>query len=99
MEPERDLNADPQRWRGDPPEGETTSGLALASLIFGVLGLTPLLPGVGAVAAILLGRTAKRRIDRSQGRLGGLQLARAGMMLGFAGLVLAFIAFLFWFGR
>ena len=99
MEPERELQSDPERWRGDPPEGNTTSGLALASLICGVLGLTPMLPVVGAIAALLLGKVAKGRIERSEGRLGGLQLARAGMMLGFAGLVLAFIALLFWLGN
>jgi hypothetical protein len=99
VDPEREVRADPERWQGDPPEGDTTSGLALASLICGVLGLTPLLPVVGAVAALVLGKVAKNRIERSEGRLGGLQLARAGMMLGFGGLVLAFIALLFWFGN
>jgi hypothetical protein len=61
-----------------PPSGPVqTSGLAIASLVCGVLGFLclPALAGVG------LGIAALARINKSQGQLGGQGLAIAGICL------------------
>jgi len=53
-----------------------TSGFAIASLIFGIVG--------GPVLAIPFGLVARRRIRRSDGALGGRSLATAGIVLSCA---------------
>jgi hypothetical protein len=67
-----------------------TSGLATASLIFGILGLT-LLPTLGSVAAVVLGYMAKSEINSSAGQLEGNGLAMAGLVLGYIGLGLTLL--------
>ncbi len=67
-----------------------TSGLATASLIFGILGLT-LLPSLGSVVAVVLGYMAKNEINSSAGQLEGSGLATAGLVLGYIGLGLALL--------
>jgi len=67
-----------------------TSGLATASLIFGILGLT-LLPTLGSIVAVILGYMAKSEIDNSAGQLEGSSLATAGLVLGYIGLGLALL--------
>ena len=67
-----------------------TSGLATASLIFGILGLT-LLPTLGSIVAVILGHMAKSEIDSSAGQLEGSSLAAAGLVLGYIGLGLALL--------
>ena len=50
---------------------------------------------LGAPAALIMGRISMKRIDRSEGRLGGRGMAQAGFILGIIGtifLVLAIIA-------
>lgn len=64
-----------------------SSGKAVAALILGILGLASFwLYGVGGLAcgipAIVLARTAKRDITRSQGRIGGDGMATAGLVTG-----------------
>jgi hypothetical protein len=67
-----------------------TSGLAIASLIFGILGLT-LLPTLGSVVAVILGYMAKSEINSSTGQLEGSGLATAGLVLGYIGLGLTLL--------
>ena len=67
-----------------------TSGLATASLIFGILGLT-LLPTLGSVVAVILGHMAKSEINSSAGQLEGSGLATAGLVLGYIGLGLTLL--------
>jgi len=67
-----------------------TSGLAIASLIFGILGLT-LLPTLGSIVALILGYMAKNEINSSAGRLEGSGLAIAGLVLGYIGLGLTLL--------
>lgn len=67
-----------------------TSGLATASLIFGILGLT-LLPTLGSIVAVILGYMAKSEINSSAGKLEGSSLATAGLVLGYIGLGLALL--------
>jgi len=52
---------------------------AVASLVFGILGL--LIPILG-VAALGLGYTSRKSINSSQGLLVGAGMAKAGMILG-----------------
>ena len=67
-----------------------TSGLATASLIFGILGLT-LLPTLGSIVAVILGYMAKSEINSSAGQLEGSGLATAGLVLGYIGLGLTLL--------
>lgn len=76
------------------PPGKT-SGLAISSLVLGVLGCF----GITALVGLVLGIVALAKINRSQGRLGGKGLAIAGIcvsgaMLFFsmAGLILPAVA-------
>jgi hypothetical protein len=60
-------------YGGKPPGG--TSGMAIASFICGLLGVS--------VVAIVLGFVARSQIRQSNGREGGAGLALAGIILGF----------------
>ena len=67
-------------------EVNRTEGLAIASLVCGIVGLiaVPLLP---SIIAIVLGRQARTRIEESRGELEGAGLAKAGFILGIVGVV------------
>jgi type IV pilus assembly protein PilA len=61
---------------------EKTSGLAIASLVFGMLFLFfPL-----SIVAVVLGHVSLSQIKKSAGRLGGRGLAIAGLILGYLGI-------------
>lgn len=68
-----------------------TSSMAVVSLIFGILAYT-LLPGIGALVAVICGHSARAEIRRAPaGSIEGDGLALAGLVLGWiqlAGLVL-----------
>jgi hypothetical protein len=70
---------------------EETSGLAIASVVLGIVWLF----GLGSIAAIGLGWRALRDIDASDG-LGGRGIAIAGIAIGLFGLASAglLVAFL-----
>ena len=67
-----------------------TSGMAIASLVLGLLGLFSL--GLTALVGLILGIVGLRQVGRSQGQLQGQGLAVAGIVV--SGLVLA-VMFLF----
>ena len=76
-----------------------TSGMAIASLVMGIVGWT-LLPLVGSILAIVFGYAARRDIRRRPDELTGEGMAVAGLVLGWimvglsvVGLVLGAIAF------
>jgi hypothetical protein len=73
-----------------PPE--QTDGLALAAMIVGIASLVLVCAyGVGllgAPIALVMGRVAMKRIDRSGGRLAGRGMAQTGFILGIIGTVL-----------
>ena len=69
-------------WQPAPP----TPGVATASLLVGITAVI-LLPLVGPVA-VWLGSRAKRRIDASQGALGGRAVASWGVVMGWIGLAI-----------
>jgi hypothetical protein len=59
----------------------STNGLAIASLVLGLVGWMAC--GIGSVVAVVLGFVARSQIRASQGRQGGDGLALAGIILGF----------------
>lgn len=67
-----------------PVAPEKTSGLAIASLIFGTLFLFFPLP----IVAVVLGHVSLSQIKKSAGRLGGRGLAIAGLVLGYLGIAM-----------
>jgi len=74
------------------PNAKPTSGMAIASLVCGILGITSctFVPGVFAV---IFGHLAMRRTDPASGDLGGRGLVVAGLILGYIS-----VAFLVIFG-
>lgn len=78
------------------PAAPKTSGLAVASLIVGIVSLPlslccPPLSIIGALAALVMGLIAASQIGKSGGQLGGKGLAIAGIVLGALGLALGVI--------
>ena len=69
-----------------------TSSLAIVSLVSGI-ACWFVLPLIGAIIAVITGHMAKKEIRESEGRLGGVEMANAGLVLGYVHLALAFIAF------
>jgi hypothetical protein len=67
-----------------------TSGLAIASLVLGVGGLT-VLPLIGSIAAIILGYMARNEIRRRPGEVSGLGMAMAGLIMGWIPVALAVV--------
>ncbi|MDH5834122.1 DUF4190 domain-containing protein [Luteimonas kalidii] len=83
-----------------------TSGLAITSLIAGILGWT-IVPWIGSIVAIVTGHLARGEVRRAPERLEGDGMALAGLILGYSMLVLslvglvvlfAFFGGLFWLG-
>jgi hypothetical protein len=86
------------------PEFEPTNGLALTSLILGILGIALLATTLGllsplavpcSIAACLCGAQARNRINLGEATRGRGQ-ANAGYMLGVAGVVIGIAATVGW---
>src|SRR4051812_26278198 len=60
---------------------QTTNGMAVASLVLGILWMYWL----GSILALVFGYIGKRQIDRSNGQQTGRGLAVAGIVLGWVG--------------
>ncbi|NIA22176.1 MAG: DUF4190 domain-containing protein, partial [Anaerolineaceae bacterium] len=54
-----------------------TSGMAIASLVCGLLGCL----GITAILGVIFGLLGLRQVNRSEGRVGGMGLAIAGLVL------------------
>lgn len=67
---------------GTPPP---TSGLAITSLVLGILGLLTFVP---SIPAVICGHVALGRIKQSSSALGGRSVAMAGLILGYLVVVL-----------
>jgi hypothetical protein len=83
----------PPRPPSDSPRATETNGLAVASLVLGILWLA----GLGSLLAIVFGVKGRSQIDASGGHQGGRGLATAGIALGvtgIGGLALLFILLL-----
>ena len=93
--PEASLSATAGYTAGQPgaggAAGTRTSGLAIASLVLGLLGWT-FLPVLGSLLAVVLGHVAMREIRRSKGAVTGSGMATAGLVIGYFVLILAVLA-------
>lgn len=79
---------------GQPGGGQQTNGLAIASLVTGILGIPLVCCWVGvllSIAAIVTGFLGKKKADESGGRIGGRGMALAGIILGVIGVVLLIV--------
>jgi hypothetical protein len=77
----------PPLWQPYPAVArQGTNGLAIASLVLGIVWLYWL----GSLLAVIFGHTALAQIKRSHGSQGGRGLAIAGVVLGWIGI--AFLA-------
>ena len=65
-----------------PPPSQRC-GLALASLILGILGIGLCLGPLAGIPAVICGHIAQSRISNSGGRLSGTGLATAGLITGY----------------
>jgi len=63
------------------PAAVQTSGMAIASLVMGIVGWT-LLPLLGSILAIVFGYAARNEIRQRPGELSGDGLAVTGLVLG-----------------
>jgi hypothetical protein len=72
-------------YAGYPP-ARATNGLAIASLVLGLVGWLPC--GIGSVLAVVFGFVARDQIRRSQTGQGGSGIALAGIILGFVSIAL-----------
>lgn len=68
--------------RIQPLAAPHTNGLAVASLVLGILWVG----GVGAILAVIFGHVAKRQIAASEGTQSGRGIAIAGLVLGWIGI-------------
>ena len=74
------------RRAGTPaPAPKKTSGLAIASLVLGIVG--PCTVGLGSIIGIILGIVGLVKIGKSAGAKGGQGLAIAGIVVSAAGLL------------
>ena len=85
-------NVAPQGMAAGPP---STSGMAIASLVLGILCLllffTHIFALIIGLLAVIFGHVSRGAINRSRGRLGGGGMALAGLITGYIGMVLAII--------
>src|SRR5438093_213486 len=78
---------------------QRTDGLAIASLIIGIVSILCSIACLGIVlgpTAAIMGFISRQRISTSGGALGGGTLAIVGLVLGIIGFVLGVGAFFFW---
>ena len=79
--------------------GQRTDGLAVASLIIGIVSIVCSVACLGIIlgpTAAIMGFIARQRIATSGGALGGGTLAIVGLILGIVGFVTGVGAFFFW---
>ena len=76
--------------------GQRTDGLAIASLVIGIISIVCSIVCLGIVlgpAAAIMGFISRQRISTSGGALGGGTLALVGLILGIIGFVAGVGAF------
>ena len=82
-------------WQTPPPIYQRTNGMAVASLVLGVLFCFV----VTGILAVIFGNVALNRIDASRGAEKGRGLAIAGIVLGWIGIGLTLaLPALIWLG-
>ena len=80
---------------GRPP----TNGMAVASMVLGILGVVGMIWIVSPILALVFGYIAKGQIDRSGGAQEGRGYAIAGIVLGWVGIVFGILmaVWMWWF--
>jgi Domain of unknown function (DUF4190) len=89
------VDTEPHRPDAAVPPPARTSGLAIASLALGVVGVFAV-PLIASVVAIFLGMKAQEELARDPA-LAGEGLAKAGVILGWVGVALVVAGFLLFF--
>ena len=82
------------------PDEETFQGIkktepmSLLSFIFGILGFAPIpiIGGLGWIAALILSKAGRKKIDKNPEKYKGRGFAVAGQVLGLIGITLALLA-------
>lgn len=77
------------------PATQKTSGLAITSLVLGIISLCCpvfLLP----IAAVICGHVSRGQIKKSQGTIGGSGVALAGLILGYISIALSIVTVIWW---
>ncbi len=72
----------PQGYGYYPPQAQRTNGLAIASMVLGIVWIY----WIGSILALVFGYIAKKQIDESGGTQGGRGMAIAGIVLGWVGI-------------
>jgi hypothetical protein len=75
------------------PAGPQTDSSATAALVIAIVGFF-ICPPVGAIVALVLANSAQKRIEASNGQLGGLEQARAARIIAIIELVLTAVLIL-----
>ena len=78
-----------------PPFVPRQNGLAVASLVLGILSLTAM-PCITAIPGVILGHVALRQIRASRGTEMGETLAIGGLVCGYISIGMAVLALLIW---
>jgi hypothetical protein len=84
--------APPGYGYGYPP-GPQNDSSATAALVIAIVGFFTC-PPVGAIIALVLANSAQKRIEASNGQLGGLEMARAARIIAIIELVLTAVLIL-----
>ena len=74
--------APPQPTAGYPAPIQRNNGMAVASLVLGIVWVY----WIGSILAVIFGHKARREIDASEGTQGGRGMATAGLILGYIGI-------------
>ena len=74
----------------NPGYSQTTSTMAVISLIAGIASFF-IVPVLGAIAAVITGGMAKKEILNSSGTIGGLGMAKWGVILGWINIAFGLI--------
>lgn len=85
------MSSQDYRETSTPLYTQETSGLAIVSLVMGIVSYF-FLPVIGAITAIVTGGIAKRQIRESNGRLTGKGMATWGVVLGWINIGVGLLA-------
>ncbi|MEO1824902.1 MAG: DUF4190 domain-containing protein [Roseibacillus sp.] len=77
----------PTRGVGLSMGAPQSSGLAIASMVLGIVGILAV-PIVCSIAAVICGHMARSQIRQGEGRVGGDGMAMTGLITGYLGLVI-----------
>ncbi|MFO1532459.1 MAG: DUF4190 domain-containing protein [Thermoplasmatota archaeon] len=81
---------------GYPPGHQKTSGMAIAALVLGIVGLCPYIGIIVGLIALILGIVARKNI-RQNPSMKGDGLALTGIILGAVGLAISVLVYVFAF--